>query len=821
MKAITILLLLIFQAGLSVGQYAPQGYLPDMYQTDAIVQDIVRYNNRYIVAGNFTYWGPKNGSGGILDLATGQFVQNNVHVIGPINTVISDQNGGWYIGGDFLFVNGIPRTRLAHILADFSLDMAFAPTADSAVNAMVLDGPTLYVGGKFMNINGQRQTRIAAINSVTGASITYTVYVDGEIEVLAQDRTRLYMAGKFQQIGSNYRPGLGAVVRRHGGVTPWSPEPRLGGSSIGVVKCIISDDNTVYIGGAFDSVDGQPAQNLAATDWLTGGNWANAPAIKKVGFDQAVVNSMVMSNGVLYIAGSFDSVGTVARKNIAAIELLFRLPTSWSPNVITQPDGAISQLEIYNGSAYIIGQLGVVGTNRAIRRWFTSIDLVTGQASALNPMSNSRYKKDIFAISNNHAFLGGQFTSYNGKERIGFAELDVNTGHLIDGPHINISIATTQQDDFKQIRDVLLDGSTLYIAGRFDSINGQVRSNLAAIDLATGQLTAWQPVINGSISCITKRGTDLFIGGSFSQINGQTRNNLASFDLTNGQLTGWINNTSGPIYTMAVSRGLLFVGGSFSSINGLTRSNAAIVNTSRNGGSMSFASFNGSINSMLGNDSLLIISGAFNQVDNSSQGGLCIYNVNSASMVYWDPYPLRRGAFRFTTIGLTDRSLLVHVPSAINGNNSPITITEYDLNTLQPTTWKPMLTWDPDYSVACFFKVIDQSVLISGGFVGPGNDPRHGVGLYSQSSSPVFLPRTTAVNEMSLYPNPATSAVEYRFKNNETVLQLRIYNQMGREVQHTNPVTGNRLNISNLPQGIYQVVAKTVSGTFTERLVVE
>ena len=64
--------------------------------------------------------------GVILDASTGKAL-GAFRVNNPIRTATSDGQGGWYIGGGFIHVNGQLRKRLAHIRADGTLDSTWRP----------------------------------------------------------------------------------------------------------------------------------------------------------------------------------------------------------------------------------------------------------------------------------------------------------------------------------------------------------------------------------------------------------------------------------------------------------------------------------------------------------------------------------------------------------------------------------------------------------------------------------------------------------------------------------------------------------------------
>ena len=81
---------------------------------------VVRSGSTIYVGGNFTQVGPAIGSGVPIDSASG--VPLGIpRVAGTVNAVASDGVGGWYVGGSFTHVGGVPRSYLARILADHSL----------------------------------------------------------------------------------------------------------------------------------------------------------------------------------------------------------------------------------------------------------------------------------------------------------------------------------------------------------------------------------------------------------------------------------------------------------------------------------------------------------------------------------------------------------------------------------------------------------------------------------------------------------------------------------------------------------------------------
>jgi trimeric autotransporter adhesin len=84
------------------------------------------------------------------------------------------------------------------------------------------------------------------------------------------------------------------------------------------------------------------------------------------------------------------------------------------------------------------------------------------------------------------------------------------------------------------VYELALSGSTLYAGGDFDSIGGQSRNHLAALDTtqATNHATPFDPNANGRVFALALSGSTLYAGGFFDSIGGQSRNHLAALDTT-------------------------------------------------------------------------------------------------------------------------------------------------------------------------------------------------------------------------------------------------------------------------------------------------
>jgi hypothetical protein len=70
----------------------------------------------------------------------------------------------------------------------------------------------------------------------------------------------------------------------------------------------------------------------------------------------------------------------------------------------------------------------------------------------------------------------------------------------------------------------------LYAGGNFTQWDGAPRSNLAAIDPASGQLRDWNPGTDGGVFAMAADVSVVYVGGNFTEVGGQPRAWLAAID---------------------------------------------------------------------------------------------------------------------------------------------------------------------------------------------------------------------------------------------------------------------------------------------------
>jgi hypothetical protein len=656
-------------------------HLPDPSPFSARVWSTSHHGNTLYLGGEFTSLAPITALAGAIDAQSGAPQPGFPKIdSGQVNVATPDGTGGWYVGGSFAKLNEVQVNGLAHILADGSIDTNFSPplvgpqnqpSKSFTVTALALHGSWLYVGGEFSKFGAkgtakaQTRNHIARVSSTTGTvdpgwdPDTGNKTAPNPVRSIAvsPDGSTVYFSGDFTTVSGQPRPGIGAFVAG-GGVSPWAPavgtvsalasapDGRIsvahsdGLSAVdgnggvmwtaatgggGVKQLAVSKDgNTIWVGGDFNTIGGQPRNKLAAVH----GDGSVDPAFDPGPGNGAVVSALTLSedNTRVYFGGTFDRVKDQVRNNLAAVDATTGALTGWDPNAT----GAVSSLTASGSLVYAGGTFTNLGATP--RTLLGALDIAPGAgfgaalpfAPKIENIGSAERPADTPAViqavevapDGSRLFIGGKFDHINGVERTNFAAL------LLPGGEVDPNFDAGEPQG--AVRAIHYDTSRnlVYIGGDFDSIQfqssfkgkrpdhdgcGQApgstltpqnrciweRSKIAAYEAGTGFLdrgfrgpTSTGPGLIGQAGKTCASGTDcgtgavqsiqlsadkqqIFAAGSFSEMdNNKKRNTIMALHAdgpNRGQLTPWQPQAPGngiPIFDMKVAgNGMLFGAG--------------------------------------------------------------------------------------------------------------------------------------------------------------------------------------------------------------------------------------------------------------------
>jgi uncharacterized delta-60 repeat protein len=367
-----------------------------------------------VIADNDTSTGPGRGA------------NDTVQAILPLS------DGKAIIGGDFTFVDGRARNRIARLNADTTLDTSFDPGsgADGTVYALALqaDGKVL-LGGAFTNVMGVSRNGIARLNS------------EGSLDPA-------------------FDPGTGAQGGPHG-VQP------------SVISIVVQTNGEILIGGYFSEYDGLSRLGIARLNADGSVDTSFSPSYGQ----NAVFPIVLQPDGKILGSGSFILSGAVvvfARLNAdGSLDSSFKLGQNalllaYVASIALQDDGKI----------LAIGRFVFNGTNRealGVLRFNSdgSVDESYGPANGLAGHANS------FLLHGERLLIGGYSAAFSGVNPRGVTRLNP------DGSRdATFNTQLGQEEDF--LADVLSvavqPAGMILIGGAFRSVNGLPRYRIAQLN---------------------------------------------------------------------------------------------------------------------------------------------------------------------------------------------------------------------------------------------------------------------------------------------------------------------------------------------------
>lgn len=425
------------------------------------------------------------------------------------------------------------------------------------------------------------------------------------------------LRGQFYQAG--YYSGSVIALDMDGGaeVANW---PVISGE----VNVIIPDGNGgYYAGGSIRSVNNEDVGNLIhiLPNRTLDRTWLPNPL--------GVVFSLALRDNILYAGGTFVTIAGQSRNYAAAFDLSSGQLTSWNP----RPNNRVTAIEITDDAVFIAGYFTELNNGMVLRNRIAAVD--KGNGNVINAWNVSLDGDDVsvnaMAASSNRLYFGGSFQTANGTNRNSLAAVSLTDGSLdvswnpqpestqtvfitdltlsgttlyvagvfdsgIGGDitirHLGavsalgtgaaISEFHPVFDEFDQIQDIYLSGSVLYTHGLFNSVSGSTRIRFAALNATNGSPTAWAPEIEGNVLDLAVSGSNVFICGDIWGANWEVYNGLALVEENTGKF--WPHSlaldTDEDINAIAVSGNTMYLGGAFTSVNGVARKNLAAIDLS-------------------------------------------------------------------------------------------------------------------------------------------------------------------------------------------------------------------------------------------------
>ncbi|MEL7219770.1 MAG: hypothetical protein AAGJ93_00545 [Bacteroidota bacterium] len=151
--------------------------------TNGLVHDIEVWEDQLFIGGEFSVTTPFQPGIGAINSSTLSYESfPSIQVGNTVHAIISDGQGGYFVGGDFSIIGGKPRQNLAHIDAGGEVSN-WRANVNGLVYALLLDNDQLFIGGDFSVVNGRARHAVAAVNPTYGHTLDWeaSIFQSGQI----------------------------------------------------------------------------------------------------------------------------------------------------------------------------------------------------------------------------------------------------------------------------------------------------------------------------------------------------------------------------------------------------------------------------------------------------------------------------------------------------------------------------------------------------------------------------------------------------------------------------------------------------------------
>lgn len=343
---------------------------------------------------------------------------------GEVYATATYSSGKVMIGGNFTHVNGTSISYIARLNSDCTLDTSFGSYVNGAVDAIAVqsDGKIVIVGN-FSLIQG--------FYSVPGVA---RLFSDGQYDplfspaslnyyphcVTLQSDGKILIGGHFTYVGGSYNPGI-ARLNTNGSKDTYNPGVIGGVYSIALHP---SDSTTnagkAYIGGYFDTVNGQSRKNFARI--MDNGNLdasfntSNGPNSVVYAVAAPIVSGSVP---MIFLGGDFTSIFGSERLRMAAFTPYGQIHWGFNTTVNAMVRSIVWRPS--DGIVTIGGCFTSVNgeTRRGAARYATSYsgNLDDWNSGSGAGGSGTPCVRSLNLLTGDETFAGGNFTSWDGGSR--------------------------------------------------------------------------------------------------------------------------------------------------------------------------------------------------------------------------------------------------------------------------------------------------------------------------------------------------------------------------------------------------------------------
>ena len=403
----------------------------------------------------------------------------------------------------------------------YSISDNYVTVSHSNVYKIIKKDGNYFTMGAFSHLATNHGSAVI-VDTATNTVITPQKWnINGVVKTVLPDGMGGYfIGGLFTKIGDSTRRYL-AQIDASGKPTQWRPVVDS------FVKVMLRRNDTLFIGGSFRKFAGAirycfAMYSLNGDSLINNGGTAGFSYVK-------TINDMLIVKDTLVFGGTSadEDISPIIKKYnfrnkyIVSFDLQFTQYGEVS-SLQLSPDATTLLYSCYDNGDYVRGVNYANGNFKYIVKVY-------------NPILGA-YDRRINKIKTvgNITYVVGPFNGLISSDgnifvRKGFAAFDTYSGQVF-----NVNL---QADGFIYFIEKL-DGK-IVVSGKFNSIAGQPRTNMAMLDTGTLNLNTWSLSPTDQLTAMCMQNNKTFVAGEFKGLFAVKRNGFAAINASTNIVTDW------------------------------------------------------------------------------------------------------------------------------------------------------------------------------------------------------------------------------------------------------------------------------------------
>lgn len=512
------------------------------------VMSLLISNDTMYMGGSFTIYGRNRGA----DSTRNNFAAirlSNYDVLSPVFSGVSGTvntlvkwNNTIILGGQF---SAHPSGLVGLNITSSSLQSYIRPHTGT-VNQMCLVNGQLYLAGSFI-LSGNAIGLISTSSNPLGSNTTWSTDYTSCPTIYAY-QNRLYTFGTYLQNNESLKQIRTFALPSNPAIAPSLLATRSMDVPAGDVFSFADAGNRIMAAGTFTFLGSEVhAQHFFAYQRSTG----KVLLTHLRGNSGAFLNALACYGNTLYMGGGFDSIGGLARQNIASVNLQTGTVNTWNPGA----NAWVMALHVADSNLWAGGYFSSFAGQP--RNGLSVLQLPANTLrSGVSQLSTNAIVIHIKSNAN-AIFIGGGFDSVGGVfisrlASFNRTSLALNSAFV---PHLTNAITTG-------VSQMEVAGNVVYVLNP--------NRQLLKINASTGLPdSVWtKPTFSSEYSSIIPYRSGLLLLGSTSLLIDTVQGNQSPLKISGGQLSSW-SPYGTRVYTALVVGDNLICGGWFS--NGIRK----------------------------------------------------------------------------------------------------------------------------------------------------------------------------------------------------------------------------------------------------------